>query len=306
MRHCLTVVCLLLCLPLSVQSAEPFPPELTQFEAFDGNPVFTAGSPDQWDARIRERGWIMFDPQAASGKDAWHMWYTGYDGTPTGRRKLGYATSSDGLKWVRHQRNPIYDLHWVEDMMIVRHDGTFFMFAEGQDDQAHLLRSSDGVEWLRVGQLDVRLSNGKPIEPGPYGTPVGWHENGEWFLFYERKDLGIWLAKSEDMKVWRNVQDEPVLKPGPDQWDQDLIAMNQVLRYQGRYYATLHGSKQGSKLWATGLAVSDDLRTWKKYSGNPLFPIADNKSSGLLIHDGMRWRLYTMHNQVDVHFQRTR
>ncbi|MFT5094472.1 MAG: hypothetical protein ACI93T_003312 [Porticoccaceae bacterium] len=89
--------------------------------------------------------------------------------------------------------------------------------------------------------------------------------------------------------------------PGPDKFDVDLIAMNQVFKHQGRYYASIHGSKAGSKLWASGIAVSDDLRSWKKYPGNPLRPISENKSSGLFIHDGKQFRFYTMHDQVHVH-----
>jgi hypothetical protein len=90
--------------------------------------------------------------------------------------------------------------------------------------------------------------------------------------------------------------------PGPDAFDVDLIAMNQVFKHKGRYYASIHGSKAGSKLWASGIAVSDDLRNWAKYPGNPLRPISENKSSGLFIHDGKQFRFYTMHDQVHVHF----
>jgi sucrose-6-phosphate hydrolase SacC (GH32 family) len=217
------------------------------------------------------------------------------------KKKLGYATSDDGISWKRYPKNPIYSEHWVEDMMVVRHAGTLYMFAEGAGDQAHLLTSTDGVKWTRQGPLDVRTANGKPIEPGPYGTPAAWFEKGTWHLFYERRDLGIWLATSKDMQVWRNVQDEPVLSPGPDEYDLDLVALNQIVRYKGRYYAYFHGSKRGSGLWSTAVAVSDDLIHWKKYSQNPLFPISENKSSGILVHDGRQFRLYTMHNEVHLH-----
>ena len=86
--------------------------------------------------------------------------------------------------------------------MVVRHEGTFYMFAEGRGDQAQLLSSKDGIQWKRLGTLDVRKTNGKPIEPGPYGTPTAWVEDGKWYLFYERRDLGIWLAESRDMRVF--------------------------------------------------------------------------------------------------------
>ncbi|MGZ0164396.1 MAG: glycosylase [Planctomycetales bacterium] len=299
----LAVVTTLLCgCANSANAAELFPKELTSFSPVAGNPVFIAQGEGHWDVKIRERGWILFDKNAAAGTAAWRMWYTGYNGTREGQKKLGLATSPDGVKWTAHPGNPIYDDVWVEDLMIVPHDGTLYMFAEGKGDQSHLLKSTDGVAWQRVGVLDVRKANGQPIEPGPYGTPTAYHEDGVWNLFYERRDAGIWLATSRDMKVWTNVSDAPVMIPGPDKFDVDLIAMNQVFKHKRRYYASIHGSKAGSKLWASGIAVSDDLRTWKKYPGNPLRPISENKSSGLFIHDGKQFRFYTMHDQVHVHF----
>lgn len=298
----LAIVATLLCNGLiSANADELFPKELITFTPTAANPVFTAQGEGHWDVKIRERGWIMFDQNAAAGSPAWRMWYTGYDGTREGQKKLGLATSNDGVKWTPHPDNPIYGDAWVEDMMIVPHDGTLYMFAEGLNDQAHLLKSTDGVAWQRVGPLDVRKANGKPIEPGPYGTPTAYYENDLWYLFYERRDAGIWLATSRDMKVWTNVSDDPVMVPGPDEFDLDLIAMNQVFKYKGRYYASIHGSVAGSKLWANGIAVSDDLRNWKKYPGNPLRPISENKSSGLFIHDGKQFRFYTMHGEVHVH-----
>ena len=300
-RH-LTLMAMIACTSATVTSADDlFPDELVRFKSASGNPVFAARGEGHWDVKIRERGWILFNPDAADGQPAWQMWFTGYDGTREGLKKLGYATSEDGVSWKRHPANPIYSDHWVEDMMVVRHAGTLYMFAEGTGDQAHLLTSKDGVQWTRQGPLDVRKTNCEPIEPGPYGTPAAWFENGTWNLFYERRDLGIWLATSKDMKVWRNVQDEPVLSPGPDEYDLDLVALNQIVRYKGRYYAYFHGSKRGSKLWSTAVAVSDDLIHWKKYPHNPLFPISENKSSGILVHDGRQFRLYTMHNEVHLH-----
>ncbi len=295
----------LIWLTLSVGSfaADDFPKELTSFEPIAANPVFTGAGDGNWDVKIRERGWIIRDSRQ------WRMWYTGYDGTRPGKKMLGYATSHDGLKWTRHPANPIYSEHWVEDICIVPHERTLYMFAEGEQDRAQLLTSNDGLTWTRVGRIDVRLKNGEPIPDGPYGTPTAWHEDGIWNLFYERGDKGIWLARSTDLKTFTNVQDEPVMLPGPDEFDHDQIAMNQIIKHNGKYYAVIHGARKPSdpaqpSVWATGLAMSTDLIHWKKYPGNPLRPISENKSSGLLIHDGQEFRLYTMHNRVDVHVNR--
>ena len=60
-----------------------FPQKLTKFEPYAGNPVFAAGEPGNWDARIRERGWIL------KTDDRWWMWYTGYDGERSSTKLLG-------------------------------------------------------------------------------------------------------------------------------------------------------------------------------------------------------------------------
>jgi predicted GH43/DUF377 family glycosyl hydrolase len=281
-------------------AAEPeFPDELVHFAPYRQNPIFIAAGAGHWDQRIRERGWILKEG------DTWRMWYTGYDGTREGAKLLGLATSTDGLHWTRHSANPIYREHWVEDMQVVKHGEEYYMFAEGLYDEAQLLKSSDGVKWERTGRLDVRQKSGDPLGPGPYGTPTALFEDDRWFLFYERSDLGVWLATSTDMRVWRNVRDEPVLKPGPAEYDRDLVALNQVIKYKGKYYAYYHGAAkrtEGPTLWATAVAVSDDLVRWRKYPDNPLAPVTENKSSGIVMHDGKRFRLYTMHDRVDVHF----
>jgi predicted GH43/DUF377 family glycosyl hydrolase len=280
----------------ALKTADEFPHELVDFVPYAHNPVFSGAGPGHWDAKIRERGWILREG------DTYYMWYTGYDGTRDGLKMLGHATSPDGLTWTRHPANPIYRDHWVEDMMVVHHDDTYYMFSEGLNDQAELLTSKDRVHWKRQGPLDIRTSNRQPLSPGPYGTPTVWLEGGTWNLFYERRDAGVWLATSRDMKVWTNVEDEPVLAPGPGEYDRLLIALNQIVKHRGRYYAYYHGSgtPQSPRQWTTNVAVSADLVHWKKYPKNPL--LADNESSGIVVDDGKEFRLYSMHDEVRVHF----
>lgn len=278
----------------STDAATPFPAELTQFVPAPNNPVFTAEGEGHWDVKIRERGWILRDG------DTWRLWFTGYDGTKPGQKMLGLATSSDGLHWERDSRNPIYRETWCEDMMVVKVDGIYYMFAEGAKDQAQLLTSSDGIEWKRRGTLDIRLTNGDPIPPGPFGTPTAWLEAGTWYLFYERADQGVWLATSRDLEVWRNVQDEPVLAKGPEAFDKYAVALNQIISHEGLYYAYYHGSDTPQwREWSVNIARSKDLVHWEKSQQNPL--TTGNQSSGIVVPDGKKFRLYTMHNEVRVY-----
>jgi hypothetical protein len=300
--HSRQITCLLLNLQLllatitqSALAQESTPPQ--QFPNAHPEILFT-GQPGQWDAKIRERGWILREG------NQWRMWYTGYnpDIQPL-VMKLGLATSHDGIHWKRSTQNPLVDQFWVEDMMIVRHQHRYYMFAEGLNDQTQLLSSPDGVQWTRIGTLDVRLTDGQPIPPGPFGTPSAFCENGVWNLLYERKDLGVWLARSTDMQVWTNVSDQPVLTPGPAEFDSRMLALNQIQKINGRYIAVLHGTgdEQKPRRWATYTAESSDLLSWTK-SNSPLRPVSENKSSGLLLFDGDRWRFYTTHDKVELHW----
>lgn len=271
-----------------------FPQELVSFRPYEGNPVFKGTDSSTWDAKIRERGFILKEG------DEWSLWYSGYSKTNGDDMKyLGLATSADGLTWERYSDRPIYDSLWVEDMHVWKEDSTYYMVAEGRDDVAHLLVSNNRVTWESKGALDVRKTNGEPLEAGPYGTPTLWKENGVWYLYYEKNDAGIWLATSEDMKIWTNVQDEPVIAMGPEAYDQYAVAMNQVLKHKGLYYAYYHASAfKDWREWTMNIAVSKDLIKWEKYEGNPI--MGDNRSSGFVVETSGGFRFYTMHPEVNV------
>ena len=280
----------------SLLADETYPRELIEFTPYQGNPVFDGEGPGHWDERIRERGWILRED------DQYRLWYTGYVDKPGSIRQLGYATSDDGIHWNRYSKNPLDTTRSIEDMAVIRDGETLFMFAEGLHDKAQLLSSNDGITWTHLGKMDVRQTNGQPISAGPYGTPTPWKEKGIWFLFYERRDLGIWVATSTDMKVWTNLSDEPVIRPGPEPYDFRTVAMNQIIKHEGTYYASYHGhGKEGKGRWVSCLASSSDLRTWTKYAKNPLFPPEKNKSSTIFVPDGKGYRLYTMHDHVELH-----
>lgn len=278
---------------------EEFAPELVQFTPYKSNPVFKATGTNTWDQHIRERGYILYEDSI------YKMWYTGYNGSDTVIKYLGYATSKDGINWQRYAKNPIFSGKWTEDMCVVKNEGKYYMYAEGRNDVAHLLESKDGIDWQEQGDLAIHTVDGKPI-PGPYGTPTVWVENGKWYLFYERNDEAIWLATSKDHINWTNVQDAPVIDKGPGKYDAGAVAANQVVKYKGRYYIYYHASADpmnSSTMWTSNVAASTDLIHWVKYPKNPI--VEGDHSSPITVFDG-EYKLYTMHPQVFLYRPETR
>ncbi len=287
------------------QATEPdVPTELIDFGPVSRAALFAGGGQQAWDRDLRERGWIMREG------GLWHLWYTGSNAATDPVRRVGYASSCDGLNWSRSLLNPLVGDRWVEDVCVVKQgmgrSGQYWMFAEGDRDVAHLLLSRDRLHWQQQGPLDIRLVSGAPIDDGPRGTPAVWLEKKTWYLFYERMDLGVWLATSKDLKVFTNTSDEPVLACGPEGYDRYAIAIDQIVSHKGRYYAYYHASALKSRSeWTTCIATSDDLRHWKKSLANPIVPVDPahpKQSSATLIFDGSRHRLYTTHPDVRVRY----
>ncbi|WP_018616859.1 hypothetical protein [Segetibacter koreensis] len=277
---------------------EEFPAEMVEFVPYNANPVFKGTGTNSWDQKIRERGYILYED------GMYKMWYTGYKGSDTVVKYLGYATSSDGINWERYNKNPIFNGKWTEDMCVVKNAGKYYMFAEGRNDVAHSLVSDNGINWQEEGDLIIRTKDGKSI-PGPYGTPTVWIENDKWYLFYERNDEAIWLAESSDHKTWKNVQDEPVITTGPEKYDAGAVAANQVVKYKGRYYLYYHASSNpmsSSIVWTSNVAMSTDLIHWIKYPKNPI--IQGDHSSPIIVSDTKGYRLYSMHPQVFLYLNK--
>lgn len=296
------ILCILFAITACINNKKPstkgksscvFPPEMVEFAPNRNNPVFTGTGTETWDKKIRERGYILFE------NNLYKMWYTGYNEIDN-QKYLGYATSTDGINWGRYSDRPIFNEKWTEDMFVFMDGGSYYMYAEGKNDIAHLLVSEDGINWQEKGDLQIYSVTGKQIE-SPYGTPTVWVEDGKWFLFYERRDAGIWLAESGDKIKWVNLQDEPVLGLGPKEYDIAAIAANQVVKYKGCYYLYYHATSDhrwanSQVLWSSNVAMSTDLIHWIKYPGNPVVEV--DHSSPILVFDGEKPSLYTMHSDV--------
>jgi hypothetical protein len=67
---------------------------------YEGNPVLSPGN-DSWDDAHIEVPEVHFDG------NSYHMWYTGRNTDLWFRWRVGYATSTDGLNWIKYVGNPV-------------------------------------------------------------------------------------------------------------------------------------------------------------------------------------------------------
>jgi len=134
------------------------------WEKHPDNPVLDLGSSGTWDDYHVHAPAVLFD-----GTE-YQMWYSGSDGSPW---RIGYATSSDGIVWVKHPDNPVLDLGesgtWDDDYVFgpsVLFDGTEYqMWYTGYD----------GSHW-RIGYAtsipDTGSINGTVTDMA--GNPIKW------------------------------------------------------------------------------------------------------------------------------------
>lgn len=195
------------------------------------NPVMVPSEP--WEGPEVSPTTVIWDGDA----DIFRLWYHG--GGNDAPRKIGYATSPDGLTWTKHPDNPVlepgppgsWDDRYVADVKVIRRDpDDFMMWYKGVRDsdgvaQVGLARSSDGISWVK--------HPGNPVF-GP--SKSGWDRGsiqgvgvflnratGVFHMWYPADsdrpfdgDDGIGYACSADGAQWRRGPSNPVLEPNPD------------------------------------------------------------------------------------------
>jgi predicted GH43/DUF377 family glycosyl hydrolase len=169
-------------------------------------------SPDQaWERVAVMCPHVLYD----ADQRLYRMWYSG--GEQYEPNAIGYATSPDGVKWVKHASNPIFspDLKkaWERDRVtacqVVRQGDGYVMFYIGFRDKDHaqigLARSKDGVTgWERHPANPV-------IRPGPgrwdadaVYKPYAIFDGRRWLLWYNGRrggmeQIGVAIHDGEDL-----------------------------------------------------------------------------------------------------------
>ncbi len=212
------------------------------------NPVLRLGAAGAWDSQILICQHILFDRQEGIFK----MWYVG--GNRAGEFGIGYATSADGVHWVKYAGNPVmvvteaWEGTLIEGQVVLKIDGTYRMWYGGiniHNDVSYIgaASSNDGVHWVKYsGNPIISPAAGDPLPWDGYSvdTPDVLYEGGIYHMYYRgwRKEAGtsfIGHATSTDGLVWTRDPENPVLVTSviPGSWDVFQVYRARVFKAEG-------------------------------------------------------------------------
>ncbi len=232
------------------------------------NPVLTPGNPGDWDEEA------VAQPCVLKSDGGYQMWFVGAMSGWTTRR-IGYATSSDGVTWTKYDGNPVLHLgapgSWEEIEVaapwVLYDNGTYKMWYTGQDSVGRYAIgyaiSSDGINWTKY--------SGNPVVSGDVGT---WDENGVfgsrvlfdgtvYRMWYIGKDSSgidrIGYATSPDGINWTKYSDNPVLDLGNNgAWDDDKVNWPTVI-LDGGVYKMWYLGEDGEGGFNFGYATAPEM-----------------------------------------------
>jgi predicted GH43/DUF377 family glycosyl hydrolase len=209
-------------------------------------------------------------PMVLKKGDEYHMWYTGQ---ARGHSWIGHATSTDGKTWKRTGTKPVlsHEEKWEKVAVMCPHvlwdeeSRQYRMYYSGgeqnEPNAIGLATSTDGLTWKRAP--------GNPIfRPDPNHD---WEKDRvtgcqvirqrKWYVmfyigFRDEAHAQIGIARSRDgMRGWQRHPANPIIRPGPGQWDQDAVYKPFAIFDGGRWLLWYNGRRGGAE--QIGVAVHD-------------------------------------------------
>ena len=202
------------------------------------NPVLADGVRGTWDSDGASHAVVL------KQDETYHMWYAGWD--ESALRLIGYATSLDGVSWLKDDNNPVlvsgsdgeWDSKGVSPGSVISLDDKFHMWYTGigpsQSAQIGLATSPDGVTWTKHVQNPVLRLGSTTLDASGVARPAVLFDGSSYRLWYTA--LGsdntsrIGYATSSDGVLWKRHFDELMLEPGgSDEWDSLAVTQPAVV-----------------------------------------------------------------------------
>lgn len=161
------------------------------WEKSSENPVLPVGEPGRWDEKK------VWAPAVVYNGSTWEMWYTGYSDV-TGSQ-IGYATSEDGINWVKYWGNPVFtpgifdewESSGVTSPYVIFENGVYHMwYSNDPHGSIGYAASSDGIHWERYPENPIIQPYGGDefCEPYQFVSPAVVHLD-EYHMWYQAGKL---------------------------------------------------------------------------------------------------------------------
>ncbi len=271
----LAIVCAVLALAANMSGAHALPSAERQapgaWTKLADNPVLSPGSSGAWDDRFTLAPSVLLDGST------YRMWYAGSGAVNTNRR-IGYATSPDGLTWTRHGSAPVlspgpvgsWDAGQVGFPSVIKDADTFKMWYTALDTadigRVGYATSSDGLNWTKYAGNPVLTVGGPGSWDTAYvGAPQVVKVGGVYHLWYRgglNGDIGY--ATSADGLTWTKSARNPVIASGSGGWDD--VAYDPRVVFDGTlFHMWYSGCNPAGDLCQVGYATSSDGAGWTRH-----------------------------------------
>ncbi len=159
------------------------------------NPVLDIGGPGEWDSQSIGLPCVLFDGVT------YHMWYSGLDGT--GIYRVGYATSLDGIIWMKYGGNPVLEEglpgEWDENGPM----GSSVLFAPGGYDLWYGSMDRGGNTAFGYANSTAAINHFPVLVGGEVTPPAGMvNDTFTYNVTYKDEDndpaayVNVWINKS--------------------------------------------------------------------------------------------------------------
>lgn len=205
------------------------------------------------------------DPNVIKLNNKYYMWFG--SSTPSlNNFHINFTLSNDGFIWNQPTFNILPEkFSWEFGLgtsfpFVLYDKGIYKMWFASQGvfngiDKWRLgyAESVDNIIWHKKASplLESLASEGVDL-----GRPYILKENGIYHLWYH-SDKNIYHAYSYDGINFLRDKDNPVMKPGPQQFDNLRVTTPFVLHVDNKYYMFYTGMSTDGR-WQIGLATSDD------------------------------------------------
>lgn len=264
-----------------------------------------------------------FNPSVVMKDGKFVMLYRAQD--RKGTSSLGYATSEDGVHFVRRpepvmvSETPYEKGGGVEDPRLVTFGDTYYLTytaynnvdgvgADKKDAQLCLATSKDLIHWQRQGIVFPAYKGKWNIKWTKSGAIVPEKVNGKYWMYFlgdaRDKDTQMGVAYSEDLLHWTEALDHPVLISRPGFFDSQVVEPGPAPVITSDGILLIYNGADDKLVYSTGWVMFDKSdptkvlaraaapifspeRKWEKVGQVPNVVFVEG-----LVHEGNRWLFY--------------